>query len=1096
MNKFGLLASSALRSAAAVGFTFAMAAPAFAQTGTGTAATTTQDASKAHDPSTPTPSEAPQLPQASEATPTGEQIVVTGSRIRRPNLDSTNPITSVGPQELTERGNVSLGDALNELPSLRSTFSQANSTGFIGTAGLNELDLRGQGTTRTLVLINGRRAVSAVPGSYIVDVNTIPSDLLERVDIVTGGNSAIYGSDAIAGVVNFVLKRNYDGIRLHAQAGVSKYGDRGTQTVSGIIGRNFLDERVNVTLAVEYAKTRPLFFKDRPYLGSDNSSGNGGVPGFITSEITTAPNRNFDGIPNTRFVSGGPGITFGNISLGGYVSTSCPAATPTNAARVALLCTGATTPTGGRIAYNFAFLPDGTLARDDPSRGLVDNRAIGGGVLGGLSATGVEDSMLEPGLERINTNLLVHANLSEAFKPFLEASYTRVIATQQSTQPTFISGTINNVFSVNNPFLSQQAKDTLAVITNGASTFSLLRFNNDIGTRSERHLRETYRAVGGFEGNISQKGNLHYEVALNYGRTTTYYKAGGNVDIAKFNNALNAVRNASGQIVCGINADASTTNDDPACVPFNPFGNGSPSQAAKNYVIYPSERNQWAEEIDATAFLAGDSSGFFSLPGGPVGFAIGAEYRREDAYSDYDDYTQSGATFLNAAATFAPPAVNVKEAFGELRLPLLKDVPFFKELSIEAAARVSDYGGKTGAVWAYNVGGIWAPIHDIRFRASYAKSVRAPNLSNLYGTPAVTFANGFTDPCDQPGGTNAGNNITAGPNRAKNCAAAGIPTTITYVDASGATVTKPWTNVAGSGIQGVNQGNPGLLPEVGRSLTFGAVLQPRFLPGFSFSIDYYRIKITNLIAGLSGQGIANQCYDDPGGINNPYCASIFRRSAPGTVADLTFTGQSSRRLDNIAGGQATFPVIGNGFLNQPFNYAAQKTSGIDVDASYRTKIFNNIGLNLRALVSWVENREQFTSIAVPTQSTRILSTLGDPEWQAAFSANVDFGMFDLTYNLRYVGRQIVSALSYETFFPWQGRTATNPEARPFAYYSPAYYHNIRANFNVNKQFAFYLGVDNLTNKLPPYDLVGNETAGGAIYPNIGRFFYSGVTVKF
>ena len=1049
---------------------------------------------------------AAEQPSAEQPSDQGAAIVVTGSRIRRPNLESSVPITSVGPVELTERGDVSLGDALNQLPSLRTTFSQANSTAFIGTAGINQLDLRGQGPSRTLVLINGRRQVSVVPGSYIVDVNTIPSDLIERVDIVTGGNSAIYGSDAIAGVVNFVLRRDFDGVRIRAQDGVSTYGDRGNYRVSAIAGRNFLDGRLNVALALDYSRANVLFFADRDYTGALNGEGHGGVPGFITSEITTAPNRNFDGIPNTVFEDGNPGITFGNASLGGYVATVCPAATATNAARVAAVCTGRLTPTGGRIPYNFAFQPDGSLARDDEAHGLVDNRAIGGGVLGGLSATGLEGAMLDPGLEQYSANLLMHGNFSPAFRPFLEAKYVRVTATQQSTQPTFLSGSpLTATFSTSNPFLTQQARDTLNLITGGASSFNMIRFNLDIGTRAENHLRQTYRLVVGSEGDLSQRGNLHYEVAFNYGRTTTFYDTEfngqpGNVNVAHFNNALNAVRNAAGNIVCAINNDATTANDDPACVPFNPFGFNAPSQAAKDYVSYVSSRHQWAEEINAIAYLSGDTSGFFELPGGPIGFAIGAEYRREDAFSAYDPFTSSGATFLNAFSDFAPPAVSIKEGFGELRLPLLRDTPFFQELSVEGAARYSDYGGATGGVWAYNVGAIWAPIRDIRFRGTYARSVRAPNLTNLYATPAVGFANNLTDPCDQPGANgNTNNNITSNPNRAANCAAAGVPTTLTYVDGSGATVTIPWGNVPGSGVQGINQGNPDLVPEVGTSLTFGVVVQPRFLPGFSLTLDYYRIKITNVIAGLSGQGIINQCYDDPGGIDNPYCAAVFRRTSTNSLQNATFNGQVDRQVQNLP--NQVQPLLGPAYLNQPFNFVAQKTSGIDLDMNYRTHIDSSIVLSLRAIVSWVENREQFTSVSNPTVSTRILGLLGDPEWLGQATANVDFGDWDFTLNARYVGKQIVSGLNWETFFPWQGRTPTNPDARPFAWYDPVVYYNVRLNFEPrDSHYRFYIGVDNLTNELPPYDLFGTENpasgVSGAIYPNTGRLFYAGAEIRF
>lgn len=1007
-------------------------------------------------------------------------IVVTGSRIARPNLESTAPIITIDATDLVQSGATSLGDALSQLPALRSTFTLANSTGSIGTAGLNILDLRGLGTARTLVLINGRRAVTAQPGSFSVDVNTIPNDLLERVDLVTGGRSAIYGSDAVAGVVNFVLRRDYEGIKIRGQGGVSTYGDRGAYSLSAIAGHNFLDNRVNVAVALEYSKLNPLFYADRDYLGAFT-----GVPGFVTDQITTAPNRNFDGIPNTRFVAGNPGITFGNISTGGYVLTACPAATATNAARVAAVCTGQLTPTNGRINNNYAFLPDGTLVRDVPA---TDLRSIGGGVLGGLSASGVEGAMLVPGLTRYTGNLLVSADISSAFKPFLEASYTHVDAIQQSAQPSFVASLLSPTFSVNNPFLTQQARDTLAVITGGASTFTMQRFNNDLGTRAENHSRDTYRAVIGVGGELNAESNIRYEVAFNYGRTENYYETGGNVIVANFNRATNAVRNAAGQIVCAVNADTNTTNDDPNCVPLNLFGFGASSQAARDYVLYTSSRRQTAEQINATAFISGTTAGFFNLPGGPVGFALGLEYRRESATSVFDPVTTSGVTFLNAIQPFLPPAQVTKEAFGEIRLPLLSDLPFVHELTIEGAARVSDYN-TTGAVWAYDAGITWAPTQSLRFRGSYARSVRAPTLSNLFATRSETF-NSITDPCNQTG---AGG-IQDNPNRARNCAAAGIPTTITYLDDSGNSITRPWSNIATSTIAGFNQGNPDLEPEKGTSWTIGGVFTPTFIPGLTLSVDYYHITIRDQIAGLTGQAIVNRCYDDPVGIDNPFCAAVFRRTTSDPTTNLTFEGQQGRRLENRT--DILLQRVGStvGFINQPFNFAKQVTSGIDADLSYRTNLSADTRLSLRGVLSWVEQRESFSYITQPDRSDRLHGTLGDPVWAGSFTANIATGAFDFNYNLRYVGRQIVSGFAWETFFPHQGRSPTNPDARPFAYYSPVVYHNIRVGVNVNREFRFYFGVDNVANQLPPYELTG--TGSDAIYPNTGRFFYSGFEARF
>jgi outer membrane receptor protein involved in Fe transport len=246
MKKFGLLSSSAMGSAALFGLSLAFAAPAHAQDAP-TPATTTADQDQ------------------DQADQGGQNVEVTGTRIRRPNIESNVPIVSVTADEIAD-GDPSVGDALNDLPSLRSTFSQANSVRFIGTTGLNILDLRGLGITRTLVLVNGRRHITALPGDYQVDINTIPSDLIERIDVITGGSSAVYGSDAIAGVVNFVLRRDYDGIRLRGQAGISQQGDRGIQFVSLTAGRNFADDRANIAVNLEYVNADALYFGDRPEL--------------------------------------------------------------------------------------------------------------------------------------------------------------------------------------------------------------------------------------------------------------------------------------------------------------------------------------------------------------------------------------------------------------------------------------------------------------------------------------------------------------------------------------------------------------------------------------------------------------------------------------------------------------------------------------------------------------------------------------------------------------------------------------------------------------------------------------------------------------
>jgi outer membrane receptor protein involved in Fe transport len=1041
-------------------------------------------------------------------------ILVTGSRIRRPNLEATVPINSVEAREILERGDLSVGDALSELPALNSTFSQANSTRFIGTSGINRLDLRGLGTTRTLVLVNGRRHVTSSPGTYDVDTNTIPSDLLERVDVVTGGNSAVYGSDAIAGVVNFILRRDFDGIRIRGQAGISDEGDAGSYFASITVGRNLFDNRLNVAFAGEYAYSDQLMMRDRDSFTGAAS----GFPGFTTTQPTSTfnpltrtstpvPNRNDDGIPNTTLVTG---LRFPQLNERGMLQTVCPfltnaqydALSPEARARhdqrLRLSCAAVTTdsagrlvpnsfsPTGGGINHFWSFTPDGTaLERSVPTGDL---RPVGGGVIGGLGSTGLEGAQLRPLLERYALNLLLSGEISSVFRPFLEAKYVRIDSQQTSTQPTFSTGVLRSTFRLDNPFLTPTARQQIieingldpnaAAVVNGTQTFSSFRFNYDLGTRSEDHQRETYRVVGGFEGDLSSTGNIRYEVAASYGRTETYYETGGNVHIQRYNNATDAARDANGNIVCRINLNPATA--DPNCVPLNPFGYATASPEAIRYVLETASREQWAEQINVVAFLSGDTGGFFNLQGGPVGYAVGLEYRREDAFSAFDDVTVSGATFLNAIGAFDPPAQSVREAFAELRVPILRDLPFAHELSLEGAVRASDYNTRDKLVWAYNAGVIYAPVRDIRFRGAYARAVRAPNIGDLFATQSQTFLNAAVDPCSQTV-------INQNPNRARNCAAAGIPTTI-LVDGE----ERPWTNTPASGISGFNQGNPDLDPETSDSFTVGAVFQPRFIPGLSFSVDYYNIKVKNVITGIAPQQIINRCYDDPVGIDNPFCAAVFRRRSADPLLDFTFEGQADRTFAGIP--TLNFDRIGPSFINQPFNFAKLAAEGIDFELAYRNQIADGVMLNVRAVLTHNLNRVNFTFITEPEQSTRIHGTLGNPLWAGNLFTNVDFGEIDLTYNARFVGRMTVAA--WETQFSHQGRPPQVPDAFPFTHYPDIVYHNLRVGFEPSgRRFRFYAGVDNVLDQLPPAPLDGRGEGSG-IYPITGRFFYAGATVNF
>ena len=1018
----------------------------------------------------------------------GQPILVTGSRIARPTLQSSVPLTSVTIEDLTGTGELSLGDALNDLPSLRSTFSSGNSSRFIGTAGLSLLDLRGLGTDRTLVLVNGRRHVTSTPGDNGFDVNTVPTDLVERIDIVTGGNSAIYGSDAVAGVVNFIMKRDYDGVAVRAQGGLSSRGDRGTYFVSALAGQNFADGRGNVAVSAEYTRQQPLYFNQRDGLSgaasgrcqfqlTDLQGAAGGEVGFSAT----------DGIPDNTFLCG---IRNGTISDAGTV--------------------------GGLSGGRFLRFDDfGNLFVDTPTQNFA---GVGSGnTQGGFGSTLRNTGSLLAEVDRYAVNLLAHYDVSDAFKPFIEAKYVRTDVSGEG-QPSFFSGVPQTLggpaFRCNNGFLTAQNLTVLqqnGLCSNVATgTFGLNRFNIDLGGRRFEGTRETYRAVGGVEGTFNEDWN--YELAVNYGRfkavgfntnNLVIFTQDGN-DYDGFNIAADAVvapstftgtnfvTNSAGQkVICRVNA---ASNVNTACIPVNVFGQNVADPRALDFINTEGRTDEFASQFVASAFVGGDLSQLFELPGGPVAFAFGAEYRQEKASIDYDELTSSGATFLNALQDFRPPAFAVREAYGEVQVPLLKDVPFAKELSVNFAGRVSDYNTSTGTVYAYNVQGIYAPIEDVRFRAAYATSVRAPTQGDLFSTASENFAF-IGDPCDlvSPGSTTAANCLAAGVPATANAALVAACATTAFPVALGAPFINCTARTASTGF--LSGGNPTLIEEKGKSLTLGVVVEPSFIPGLSLTVDYYKIKVEDLIAALSAQTIINLCYTNASGINNPFCATVQRDPSSGLFVE---------------------PAVISGGVN----FAAQRTKGIDFDLAYRKTFDNGDRFTTRLIATKVLQLNNFTDPTNPANPNRQLSELGDPKLSASFSAAYDFGDFDILYAARYIGKQTIGSFEAQNSYfgqcpltgTFRGQTGinggtcdavlgnivklapANADQFPQIYYPDVLYHDIRVGFDIGNDFRFYAGVNNLLDKQPPLGLLG--TAGGDPFDSFGRNFFFGINADF
>lgn len=993
-------------------------------------------------------------------------IVVTGTRISTPNLDSPVPVTSIRGEELFQTGQVSVGDVLNELPALRSTFSQQNSTQFLGTGGLNLLDLRGLGTNRTLVLVNGRRHVgSDVLGDGVaVDTNSIPSDLIERVDLVTGGNSAVYGSDAIAGVVNFVLKTDYEGIQLRAQNGISSRGDANNFFVSGLAGTNFGDNRGNIAIAAEYAHQDDIYAPDRPHTRR--------ASGYLTVDTDEPGLENgSDGIPDRRFAED---YRYGWYGLGGTY-LFFPYENP------------------------YLFQPDGSLVEQTGERFPVEAYPVpifeGGN---GPNWREGREFGLMPKLDRYSINVLAHYEVSPSFVPFLEAKYTRTDALSNNSGSFFLpaTGSPREAFFTTNPYLTNETRDfirtsygdyydaTGAYVPGGDGVpdsdqlgFAFYRTATDLGPRLEDAKRETYRIVAGTRGEISD--NWSYEASVNYGEHKNRTAILGNVNIQRYLLAIDAVDEgayttgtANGNIVCRSQVDPSAAlayefagdsdyaaaqlaNDVSSCAPANLFGQGNLSTASRDYILQDTFATGKITQLVAGGFVTGDSSGLFELPGGPVGVAAGVEYRRETILYQQDALTDAGLTFYNQIPTFDPPSFEVKEFYGEIRLPILADMPFAERLEVGAAGRVSDYKGATGTVFAYNADVQYSPIRDLTLRVNYSRSVRAPNLADTY-TPLGTNFSNIDDPC-------SADFIGEGSeNRAANCAADGVPDGFDYLYTQS--------------LEFRSGGNTELKEETSDSWTVGGILQPSFIPGLSLSVDYFNIEVNDVITSPSAQAIIDTCYD-ASNLDNQFCAQ-FDRAGPGGGPRGEIEGQ----------------ILEGNLRATLLNYAQLKVRGLDTNLVYNRPIDAiNGSFSGRVAYTRMFQNDEFLDPTNPGRADQLLLELNYPRDAVNGNFSVKSGAFTLGYQIRYIGKAVLN--DYEDTYSKQGRPPQNADYAEDRYYTDVFYHDIRGELEVNKSFNIYLGVDNVGDRLPPQGLTGTGDGSG-IYDLLGRYFYTGVTARF
>jgi outer membrane receptor protein involved in Fe transport len=813
-----------------------LASPAFAQ----------DAAQPTTTPSPPDNSATPQVPETTtpvegqttvpSTSATGEtvrapqDIVITGTRIPQPNLTSASPVTVISSQEVKLQGTTRTEDLINSLPQSFAAQGSNVSNGSTGTATVN---LRGLGSVRTLVLINGRRLMAGDPRVPVPDINFVPSALIKRVDVLTGGASSVYGADAVAGVVNFIMDTNFRGLRVDAQASTFWHhqhtnddvlnanaargfrpprGDSvngGTQDIAAAFGAGFDDNRGSILAYATYRKQDPVLQSSRDY-------------SFCS--LTARPAPVPSGSPPRSVNCGGSATS--NIAT---IITSGASGTST------FFVTDQGTLSPGFVPFNFA--PYNFFMRPD---------------------------------ERYTLGAFAEYEISPGAKPYLEAMFMDDTSVAQIAP----SGDFFNTGSLNcdNPLLTAQQ---LSIICGPGNTFVdqfgvtrgiayVGRRNVEGGGRQDHTEHLDYRIVGGVRGDLLR--GLSYDAYYQFGTTRFTQNFINDMSVTRLGRALDVILDPRqdsptfGQPVCR----SAVQGIDAACVPYNIFAAGGVTQAALNYLQVPGFSRGNVDETIANANFTVEGGEYgIQTPWSDrgVGLNVGAEYRKEaldfrvDQAFQSGDLSGQGGPINSVAGHF-----DVRELFTEVQLPIVSH-SFFEELTLGAGYRYSDYkvGGHHFSTDTYKLSLEFAPIRDVRLRGSYNRAVRAPNVVELFAVQAVGLA-GTADPC-------AGQAPSAS---LAQCQLTGV---------SAAQYGHVAANPAGQ-YNAFAGGNPELAPETANTYTVGLVLQPRFIPGLALTADYFDIKVADVIGVIGFNTIMTQCLTT----SDPFfCSRIHRANGTGSL---------------------------------------------------------------------------------------------------------------------------------------------------------------------------------------------------------------------
>lgn len=1003
------------------------------------------------------------LPSAGdqEVDPAGE-VTVTGSRIARDSIDTPTPVVTMTREEFEESGGTELSEVLADLPAVSSGLNDATVGGNVQNSGLSAIQLRNLGDNRTLVLIDGRRTVSNSANANRVSTSTIPSSFVDRVEIITGGTSSVYGSDAVAGVVN-IITTDHRGIRLSARGGITEHGDGKELTLEGLWGTRFADQRGYFAISGTYDRDYGINASDREwasrqvdyrYVDGRNLfqtlyTDENGVLTSGTQPAATFPPNEFRDLSSST-----PGGVF-------YAANSAQDRFYDADGLVPL---GPNTQNGGVVR-------PGT--RDDGNTGyFLANRD-------GYNQREFRSLILPR--ERYLAAAKFDYKLSDATSFFAQVQFSRVNSRERrepvglgfdSTVTVFdaVTGTqrdetIGRIpcrrsdLGPCNPFVPYQVfANNLTSSTQG---IAWNRRFNEVGYRDTTNRRDTIRSWAGFRGQAW--GDWTWEASIGYGVYQQEQFRQNEINGIALRNALDA-EEVGGEIRC---RSAQARAD--GCVPINLFGEGSITSQAADYIRADLRQEVTIKQETFQGFMTGS---LFDLPAGPVRAAYGIDYRKDTQRLRGDILSNIGGTTGNAVPDFGG-SIAAFEGFAEVSVPLIRDQTFFRLLSFDASARIAEYDIRNvGTVFSYRAGLQWAPISDIRFRGQFARAQRAPDIAELFSPPRGDSDN-VRDICTGVTPTTAGRIA----NRCRD--EPGIQAhflndfengNIVSYDQSGSTVYSP------------NGGNLNLKEETADTITLGAVFQPSFVPGLTVAVDYYDIDVRDAITAYGNEDILSECYDsDLALADNSFCADIRRNPNNGQITALT---------------------------QRQFNVASLETSGIDVSVQYRFDLESAIGIPGRWDVRYegthvLKQESRFHGLEglVVSDQLGYLSS-GGFEYRARGSVSWRHDSLRLRYTVKYLSPTIDSRARLEAY---EQELERNPAAEyPLFLKIPAVWeHDVYAAYELNMEsndLRIYGGVKNLFDRVSPFLPTGVDsgrlTNQNSSFDVAGRRFYLGAVLEF